>query len=162
MRLLFVLWCFLPLTLIGQALQPVTWSFSKEKVNEEEFDLIFTAEIDKGWNVYSQFIDEGGPFPTTITYETDGVEKVGESAEDGYRKEGMDRIFEMNVIKFLSGKPYIIKQRVKKAGLDQISGYLTYMCCDDEKCLPPTDVEFTFDLTATSSSNSGNTSLTLL
>ena len=135
----------LPMLLNGQLLSPVSWSFEIESLGNDEYNLIYTADIDEGWNVYSQFIDEGGPFPTTITYETDGIELIGKGEESGYRKEGMDPIFEMNVIKFFASEPYVITQRVKKSGADKIGGYLTFMTCDDEKCLPPVDIDFSFD-----------------
>ncbi len=146
MKLLVFLCGLFPFILLGQPISPVTWTFNLEKVNEQEYDLVFTADIDDGWNVYSQFLDEGGPWPTTITYETEEVETIGKAIEDGHKKEGMDQIFEMNVIKFLSDKPYVIRQRIKKGSASLISGYLTYMTCDDEKCLPPTDVDFSFNL----------------
>lgn len=149
----FLLTLLFPFLGASQNLQPVKWSFASEKINADEYELIFTADIDKGWNVYSQFIDEGGPFPTTITYETEGLETIGEATETGYRKEGMDDIFDMNVIKFLAGEQYVIKQRIKKAELDAVSGYLTFMCCDDERCLPPMDIDFSISLSSDLSPN---------
>jgi len=125
---------------------PVKWTFSVEEISQEEYQLVFRADIDKTWSVYSQYIDEGGPFPTTITYETEGVNPLGDAEEFGEKKEGMDPIFEMHVIKFVDKKPYIIRQNISKADLSQVSGYLTFMTCDDTKCLPPTDIDFNFDL----------------
>ena len=126
---------------------PVTWSFDLEELGEDKFTLIFKADIDKGWNVYSQFIEEGGPVATEILYENEEIiEKIGEALEEGHKKMGMDAIFEMHVTKFLSDQPYIIKQTVKAKDINKIlKGYLTYMTCDEEHCLPPTDVDFTFD-----------------
>jgi|GEM_PF-180319 len=146
MRLLSFLWLLLPFVAFSQDLNPVSWSFDVEHISGDEYDLIFHADIEKTWNVYSQYIDEGGPFPTTITYETEPLETVGASVESGYKKEGMDPIFEMNVIKFLAKEPYVIRQRIKKGALSTVSGYLTFMTCDDERCLPPTDIDFTIDI----------------
>lgn len=146
---------FVPFLLSAQMLSPVSWSFEIEHLGDDEYNLIYTADIDEGWNVYSQFLDEGGPFPTTITYESEGIELVGKGVETGYKKEGMDAIFDMNVIKFLASEPYVITQRVKKGSASSVVGYLTYMTCDDEKCLPPTDVDFTFDFSSATSSKKG-------
>ena len=60
---------FTSLASFGQILEPVTWSFSSEKVSDTEYDLIFTADIDPEWAVYSQFIGDDGPIPTTFTFE---------------------------------------------------------------------------------------------
>ena len=146
----FAVYLFLLFPFLSNAQDPVSWSFDVKDINDEEVELVFTADIKKGWNVYSQYIEEGGPFPTTITYETEGVEKLGPAKEEGYKKEGMDPIFEMNVIKFLAKEPYVIRQKIKKGSLTSVTGYLTYMTCDDERCLPPTDVEFELDINTSS------------
>ena len=132
---------------IAQNYNPVNWDYSVEQISQDEYEIIFTAKIDKGWTVYSMYIDEGGPVPTSIWYETEGVvDNVGDAIESGSRKEGMDAIFEMKVIKFLDDKPYEIRQKVKVLDPSKkLTGYLTYMTCDDERCLPPTDVDFEID-----------------
>ena len=151
MRLIAFIWLLLPFSLFAQELTPVQWSFDVSEINDQEYELVFKADIDKGWTVYSQYIDEGGPVPTTITYETEGLETIGKSTEEGYKKEGMDDIFEMNVIKFFDSEPYTIKQKIKKGDLTTVSGYLTFMCCDDERCLPPTDIDFSIDVSKAAS-----------
>lgn len=146
------LYCFTSLT--AQLDNPVTWSFSQNQVSETEVDLIFSADIESGWTVYSQFLGEDAtPWPTTLEYETtDGVELVGKSVETGKKKEGMDPIFEEHVTKFLSGKPYVITQRINVSGDWKASGYLEFMTCDDKKCLPPTPVDFSFTGSAATTS----------
>lgn len=140
----------------AQILDPVDWSFSTESLGNNEYNLVYTAKIDKGWTVYSQKVDEdAGPVPTYIEYEAkDGVTLVGESLEFGKKKAGYDKLFEADVIKFFSDEPYVIKQKVKLTGGDAtVSGYLTYMTCDETKCLPPTDEDFSFTLKAQASTS---------
>jgi len=125
--------------------EPVEWRFDSNQVGPDEFELIFRAEFPEPWKVYSQFTGDDGPRPTEITYETDNVEKLGDGVEIGEKKEGYDEMFDTDVIAFVAKKPYIIKHKVKITDLGRpVQGYLTYMTCDDEKCLPPTDVEFSF------------------
>lgn len=133
--------------LCAQNFDPVKWDYSIEQISQDEFDIIFKAEIEDGWTVYSMYIEDGGPVPTSIWYETEGVvENVGDAIEKGHRKEGMDPIFEMNVIKFLDDEDYELRQRVKVIDPSKkLVGYLTYMTCDNERCLPPTDVDFEID-----------------
>ena len=130
-------------------LQPVSWSFHHENISESEVKLTFTAEMDEGWTVYSQYTNEDGPIPTEVVFEElNGGVLVGESKENGLKKEGYDQYFDVDVIKFLSDEPYTIEQVVdisKSEG--PIQGYLTYMTCFETKCLPPTDVEFSFNIT---------------
>lgn len=132
---------------------PVEWTFEAKHIEKDVYDLIYTAEIDKGWNVYSQYIEEGGPVATEVTYESKSQELVGTSTESGDKKEGQDPIFEMHLIKFSAKKPYVITQRIKSQDKTNVSGYLTFMACDDSHCIPPTDVEFDFSLTKADAQN---------
>ena len=84
---------------------PVKWTFKKEQVSNTEFDLVFTAKIEKGWNTYSMYTEDNGPVPTALTYESKkGISLVGKAIESGEKKAGMDDIFGVNVIKFLPSK----------------------------------------------------------
>ncbi len=138
---------FLANIVSGQILQPVKWSFSSEKLSEGEYMLIYEAKIDKGWTVYSQFTGDDGPIPTSITYESEGFEQIGKSEEFGSKKEGVDPIFDVMVTKFLDDENYVIKQKIlANKGVTKVTGYLSFMCCDDTKCLPPVDIDFSIDL----------------
>ena len=149
MRYFFAFLLLIPF--IGFSQQPVTWSFEAEHIEGDRYNLIYTATIDKGWNVYSQFLDDGGPIPTSINYESiEGIELIGTAIESGYKKEGIDPLFDINVVKYLSQEPFVITQEIKTSNnANAIIGYLTFMCCDDERCLPPTDIDFSIDLTKT-------------
>jgi thiol:disulfide interchange protein DsbD len=139
---------FLASASFAQILTPVKWKFDVEKINDTEFKLKYTATIDKGWTVYSQYTSEDGPVPTSINYEEmSGIELVGKASEKGAKKEGMDAYFGVNVVKFLADKPFVIEQKIKvKDASKPIKGYVNFMACDHEKCLPPSDVDFSFKL----------------
>lgn len=143
-------------------LKPVTWSFEHKKINDTEYDLIFKANIQDGWTIYSQHIDPDaiGPVPTSFTFdEGEHFSLNGEAKEEGKKKEGKDPLFDdLFVIKFIKG-PVFFTQRVKvKDPNTPITGYLEFMTCDDSKCLPPTEVDFSFALTLDAiAANSTNT-----
>ena len=132
----------------GQILEPVKWEMTSEAVADDEFDLIFTARIDDGWSIYSQHTDDAGPVPTAFYFD-DGEHytRTGEVAEKGKKKEGPDPLFGgVTVIKFPKG-PVVFTQRVKVSDFSKpITGFLEFMTCDDERCLPPTEVDFSFTL----------------
>jgi thiol:disulfide interchange protein DsbD len=132
----------------GQVLTPVKWTTEIKHVTEDEYNLIFTAKIQKGWNVYSQFTSDDGPVPTSLNFESmEGAEIMGKAKEQGYKKEGHDPLFETNVIKFLDKEPFVITQRVKVNDSSKpIEGYLTFMTCDSKRCLPPEDIDFSFQI----------------
>lgn len=143
-RLLFLLCIGSFHALFSQILEPVKWSFSANKISGTEYDLLFTANIQDNWYVYSQYLEgDDGPVPTTFTYEKSGAyQLVGKSKEiSDHRKEGFDPIFKMKVIKF--SHKLVISQRVKVSDPSKpIKGYLNFMTCDNTTCLPPTDVNF--------------------
>lgn len=134
---------------MAQVLNPVKWEFESRAVSDTEFDLIFKATMDPEWAIYSQYLEsDDGPIPTTFEY-TKGshFQLVGKCKETGYKKEGYDPLFDMNVVKYLKNAEFT--QRVKVTDLSKpVEGYLTFMTCDDERCLPPTDVDFSFSLKA--------------
>ncbi len=158
MRVLIFLLSFFTIGLSGQVLEPIKWNFSTEKISDEEYYIVFTADIEEEWTAYSQYTSDEGPVPTEVTFEkAEGIEMVGKSSESGDRKEGFDKMFEVDVIKFTHKEPFVIKQKVKV--LDKslpISGYITAMACDATKCLPPTSVDFVLSLNQDSSITNTN------
>lgn len=133
-------------TLEAQILEPVKWSIEKEFLGNDEYNLIFTANIDEGWTVYSQYTSDDGPVPTSINFDNpEVVELIGDGTESGKKKSGFDKIFEVDVIKFLADEPFVITKKLKVKNYDEpLVGYLTFMTCDATKCLPPKDIDFEF------------------
>lgn len=128
----------------GQILNPVSWSYSATHVEGDQYDLVFKAKIDKGWAIYSQNIEDGGPIPTDFVFEEGAnFERIGNVEESDNAKKGHDPIFDMMLIKFYKEGTFTQRVKVKDAS-KSITGYLEFMTCDDERCLPPKEVEFTF------------------
>lgn len=134
----------------AQVLNPVKWSTSFKQISDTEFDLVFTAKMDPGWTIYSQDTSPDGPVPTSFNFENgDHYQRVGKVKEEGHRKEGPDPLFDnVTVIKYVKS-PVIFTQRVKVKDLSKpITGYVEFMTCDNERCLPPTEEEFSIQLKA--------------
>lgn len=143
---------FLFLFLIGsvsnaQIHNPVTWNTSVEKINDSEFDLVITAEIETGWHLYSQKVPEGGPIPTSIKISEDDkkYQLIG-TPQEGKGHEEYDNVFNMD-IKYFETKA-VFKQKIRLLTSEKItiSGVLEFMVCDDTNCLPPTEVDLTFEV----------------
>ncbi|MBK6930158.1 MAG: hypothetical protein IPH12_04575 [Saprospirales bacterium] len=125
---------------------PVKWSYAVQDAGNNQFDLIFTATIEEGWTTYSQFLEsDDGPVPTSFTFEEGNHFKlVGKAKEGGEKFTKYDNVFGMNLTKFKHKA--IFTQRVEvKTFSTPITGYLTFMACNDEMCLPPKDVDFKFE-----------------
>ena len=139
--LLMVISC---LSVVAQMQDPVHFKTEWKSISANEAEIIFSATIDPGWHVYSTDLGDGGPTQATIN-----IDKISGATLDGKLKPGsneikkMDPIFEMEV-KFFE-KTAKFTQKVKlTGGKYSVSGYLEYGACNDENCLPPTSVDFTF------------------
>ena len=129
----------------AQILEPVKWEFDLQEVSENEYQLQFLANLDEQWAIYSQYVDEGGPIPTSFTFEQyEGVELLGDVIESDENKVTKhDPVFDMIVGKFYTKATFT--QKVKIENKDNvIKGFLSFMTCDDTRCLAPTDVPFEF------------------
>ena len=124
-------------------LQPVKWTFEVEKVSADEYDLIITADIERGWSVYSQYLDaQQGPIPTSFIFdENANIQFIGETKELGNKHESYDETFGIKLVKFSRKARFVQRVRVYQ-DTDVVKGTLTYMTCDDTTCLPPEDVSF--------------------
>ena len=145
----------------SQVLQPVKWKFSCKRISANEAELIFAAKIDKTWHLYSQFMDEGGPIPTKFDItKSNNFEMIGLVSEFPKPTEEFDKSFNMKV-KFFSLKA-TFKQKIKILNQSPfiIKGTVSFMCCDDQRCLPPEDVEFEFNIDKFISNNKTDSVIT--
>ena len=161
MRFLYTLifsFLLMPFSGITQIYEPVDWSFSKQQISENTYELTFIADIEPGWALYSKDIYNGGvdcdieicPIPVSFEFNKDNklesyFDLIGDVVElDENKQVSQDPIFLMEVTKFT--KRATFKQIIE---LDNdnanVRGFLTFMVCDDTKCLPPTDVDFIFE-----------------
>jgi len=133
-----------------QNLNPASWSFDINQVGQNDYELLFKADIDENWVIYSMDTPDGGPIPTSINYTSDNVDSQDKAKEMGERKVTMDQMFDMKVIKYSSKQPYILKQKVTVTDTSKpITGYVSYMMCNNEVCLPPRDADFSFTIKTT-------------
>ncbi len=150
MRKFLVLFALL-ITQLGsyaQILEPVKWSFHTEEKGDEVI-LNFKAVIDSHWHLYDVNLPEGGPISTSFNFEDEkGFEKIGEMKSNPAPIDTFDPTFEMNLRYFEKEVTFSQRIKVKDANIKNIKGYVEFMACDDETCLPPTEVDFTFKVTA--------------
>lgn len=161
-----LLWlCFLTVSAFSSYAQytnpNVQWSFSVKKISADQFDLLIAAKIDAANHLYSQFIAEDGPIPTTFLFEkSKDYVLLGKVKEAGNRKEAIEPLFDnMKLIWFEDN--VVFTQRVKITVPDVVvKGTVNFMTCDDKSCEPPTDQSFEFKLSgipATDTTATGST-----
>ena len=135
---------FVVCVLQAQIKDPVKFKTEFNTLSDTEAEIVFTAAIDKGWHVYSTELGDGGPISATFNVDkTSGIELLGKLKPVGKEVATFDKLFEMKVHYFENTAKFIQKVKLT-GGAYEIEGYLEYGACDDESCLPPTEVPFKF------------------
>lgn len=123
---------------------PVHFSVQQKQVSPTEVEVIFTAKIDQGWHVYSTNLPADGPTSATLHLDkSEGVTPVGKLTARGKELNVYDKTFEMKLRYFENSVGFVQRYKIT-AKTYSIKGYLEYGACNDEMCLPPTQVEFNF------------------
>ena len=140
-------WLFtavLCLPIWAQIQEPIKFKTEWKTVSNQEVEIVFTGTADKGWHIYSTDLPDDGPISATFNLDQiEGAEVIGKLTPRGKEIEKMDPIFGMQV-RFFEGTAVFV-QKLKLTGKNyNVTGYLQYGACNDENCLPPTSVEFSF------------------
>ena len=137
----FIVFCG---TLKAQMHEPVKWNYS---INESG-ELVFYANVDRGWHLYDMNLPEGGPLPTVFEFdEIKGAELDGEIFSNSKITSKYDEMFGMTVRWFSENPTFIQKLKINDRNIFFISGSISYMSCNDQSCVPGFE---DFKLTATS------------
>ena len=126
----------------AQMADPVHFSSELKMLKGNEAEILFKATIDPGWHVYSTDLGDSGPIEATFTVEKmTGAELVGKLKPVGKEIKKFDAMFGMELRFFENAATFSQKIRFTQSQYD-IDGYLEFGACNDESCLPPTQVTF--------------------
>ncbi len=141
---LFVVMILLSVTMFAQQ-NPSKWTFRTEKINDSIADLVINCHLQDGWHIYSQKT-KGTERPIEFRFEqTKDYQCIGGVREpksmakyDKYEKD-TTRYFEGNVV---------FRQKIKiRTDKDfKVKGVVTFQLCENGSCIPPQDVEYSFDV----------------
>jgi thiol:disulfide interchange protein len=143
MKKLILLWlCLFTLQASAKIDTPVHWKFASSKIAEHKYAVTFTANIDNGWHLYSQFLKSGGPVPTTFKFDdAPNLSLAGKVTEKPAAISGFDQSFQMTIL--YHEHQVTFTKIVETTDPDaHLKGSLNYMVCSGQKCLPPADVNF--------------------
>lgn len=131
---------------ISQIYDPVTWTFGYEKTGDNSYAIVFTAEIEKGSHIYAMDIPEGGPIPTSFSFnESADFTLEGKTFEVTQPEELMDEAFGFRIKSFSNVAEF--RQLVSPAKPSfTVSGTVNFMSCNNTTCSPPKDVEFSVSI----------------
>ncbi len=142
--LTFIVMSLMAICSFAQIQEPVKFKSELKTISPSEVEIIFTGTIEPGWHVYSTDLPSGGPISATFNIDKiEGAQVVGKLIPVGKEIEQFDKIFEMKLRYFGNTAKFV--QRLKiTAPSYHIEGYLEYGACNDENCLPPTEVSFSY------------------
>lgn len=144
-NILITLFLTLAVLLKAQMVDPIKWAFQLKDIDSETKQLVFTANIEKGWHLYGLHLPEGGPKPTTLNIEQiSGAELNGEVQSASQLVNKFDPVFNLDLNWYNNKAEFTQQITVTDASNFGIKGYVNYMACNDETCLPPTSEEFSF------------------
>ena len=126
----------------AQMMDPVHFTTQLKELKNGEAELIFKATIDAGWHVYSTGLGNDGPISASFNkVKMDGAETVGMLQARGNEIKQFDKLFDMEVRYFEKAVTFVQKIKFTKPKYD-IDCYLEYGACNDQSCLPPSEVAF--------------------
>jgi thiol:disulfide interchange protein DsbD len=136
----FICLLFVHLSAFSQIQEPVKW---KSFINDSG-EIIFSTNIHPGWHLYTIDMPLGGPTPTSFIFEAlKGAELVGKTTTLTATTTQFDDLFGMNVSWYKENPTFTQKLKITNPEQFSIKGYIDYMTCNDESCIPGQE-EFSF------------------
>ena len=131
-------------SLWAQQLDPTKWTYTVKETSPTEAELVFTAKIDDGWHLYSQYTDEAGPLPIVFEFTPASDYQCIGKVQEPKPHEEMDPMFGC-VVKSFSGT-VVFRQKVKRLSEKDftVKGVLSYQMCNNGSCIAPEDRDFFF------------------
>ncbi len=133
--------------LFAQIQNPVEWTATSKKINDKTYEIHLTANINKGWHVYSQTTPDGGPVPTTVTFTKNPLLIIdGKTKELGKLEQRHEDLFGVDVKQFSNKIDFVQVVKLKANVKTSVDVAVEFMVCNDKQCLPPTTKKFTVAL----------------
>ena len=149
MKHLFTLLSVLVITTLAtaQSAKQVKWSFAAKKIGEKTYEIHMTATLNGGWHLYAQNVGVDGPVPTAFTYTKNPLLLVdGKPKEVGNVIKKKEEVWGGVVNYYEKSVNFIQVVKIKGNIKTNIAGKVEFMVCDDQQCLPPSQIEFTVNL----------------
>ena len=147
-KVLFLLTSLAAFVVTGfaQIENPVTWSYSAKKISDKVYEVHMTATIAPRWHLYAQ--DAGdGPEPTSFSFAKNPLIKPDEKVKEvGKMVKQFDQNFNSELRYYENKVDFVQKIKLKSTASTVLKGTITYMVCNDKKCLPPKEIPFSVKL----------------
>jgi hypothetical protein len=130
----------------AQIESPVKWAYAAKRLSPTEAVVFFRATIDKTWHIYSLNVKDGGPIKTSFTFTPSPAYVLEGKVAEPTPLTKHEKAFSMDVSYFENTVTFQQKVKLKSPGATVVKGQLEFMTCNDQKCLPPDDVDFSIPI----------------
>jgi Disulphide bond corrector protein DsbC len=126
----------------GSAKQ-VKWTFASKKIAENTFEIRMTANIMGNYHMYAQQAGAEGPIPTSFTFSPNPLVSFdGKVKEQGKMIKKYESAWPGMVNYFEKKVDFVQVIKLKGKVKTSLSGKVEFVVCNDNECLPPSEVEF--------------------
>ncbi|MDD5184645.1 MAG: cytochrome c biogenesis protein CcdA [Paludibacter sp.] len=140
---LIIIAIFLAVNTFSQIYEPVKWTKELKITGERTADVIIHASIDEGWHLYGIHLPKDGPRATAIVFESvKNAQKVGELQTPSKLHKAYDANFDMELNWYTTQADFIQKISYTDISNVEVKGYIEFMACNDQSCLPPSQEPF--------------------
>lgn len=127
---------------MAQSSNEVKWVFSSRKIADKTYEVQMTATVNGGWHIYSQKVGVDGPIPTSFTFSKNPLVVLDGTVNEQGKVISKNEEVWGGVVKYYENKVVFVQKVKIKGGKTKLAGKVEYMVCNDEKCLPPAETEF--------------------
>ena len=125
---------------------PVKWVYSAKKIADKTYELHMSASIEGNWHIYAQDAGEG-PEPTSFSFTKNPLVKLdGKVKEIGKLEKAYDPNFKSTLKFYGKQVDFVQKVKLRSTANTLVNGTVTYMVCNDKKCLPPKEIPFSIKI----------------
>lgn len=123
---------------------PVDWTITTKKLADKTYEVRVSANIQKGWHIYSQTTPDGGPIATSFSYSKNPLITLqGTNKEIGKLEQRFEPLFNVDVKQFSNKVDFVQVIKLKANVKTSVEIAVEFMTCDEKTCLPPTIKKFT-------------------
>lgn len=134
-------------TLLAQSSKQVKWNFTSKKIADKTYEVHMTANINGNFHLYAQNVGVERPLPTAVVFTKNPLLVLdGNVKEMGKLIKKYESTWSGNVNYYEKTVNFIQTVKVSGAAMTNLAGKVEFMVCDDSRCLPPAEVEFSVNI----------------
>jgi hypothetical protein len=132
---------------MAQSTKEVKWEFTAKKIADKTYEVHLTARINGDWHLYAQNVGVDGPVPTTFSFTKNPLLSLdGKVKELGKVIKKKEEVWDGVVNYYENTVDFVQVVKIKGNAKTSLAGKVEFMVCNDEKCLPPSEISFSVNV----------------